>query len=47
MYGREYHGVVRSTFLIDPNGMLAHEWRKVRVKGHVDQVKEKILELKG
>jgi peroxiredoxin Q/BCP len=47
MYGREYHGVVRSTFLIDPDGMLAHEWRKVRVKGHVEAVKEKILELKG
>ena len=47
MYGREYHGVVRSTFLIDPDGKLAHEWRKVRVKGHVEAVKEKILELKG
>jgi peroxiredoxin Q/BCP len=47
MYGREYHGVVRSTFLIDPDGRLAHEWRKVRVKGHVEAVKEKIIELKG
>jgi peroxiredoxin Q/BCP len=47
MYGREYHGVVRSTFLIDPYGKLTHEWRKVRVKGHVETVKEKILELKG
>jgi len=47
MYGREYHGVVRSTFLIDPDGMLAHEWRKVRVKGHVEAVKEKMIELKG
>jgi peroxiredoxin Q/BCP len=46
MYGREYHGVVRSTFLVDPDGKLAHEWRKVRVKGHVEAVKEKILELK-
>ena len=47
MYGREFHGVVRSTFLVDPEGRLAHEWRKVRVKGHVDVVKEKLLELKG
>ena len=47
MYGREYYGVVRSTFLIEPDGKLAHEWRKVRVKGHVEAVKEKILELKG
>ena len=47
MYGREFHGVVRSTFLVDPEGRLAHEWRKVRVKGHVDAVKEKLIELKG
>lgn len=47
MYGREFHGVVRSTFLVDPEGRLAHEWRKVRVKGHVEAVKEKLAELKG
>lgn len=47
MYGREFHGVVRSTFLVDPEGRLAHEWRKVRVKGHVEAVKEKLTELKG
>jgi peroxiredoxin Q/BCP len=47
MYGREFHGVVRSTFLIDPEGKLAHEWRKVRVKGHVEAVKERFIELKG
>ena len=46
MYGREYHGVVRSTFLVDPEGKVAHAWRKVRVKGHVDAVKEKLAELK-
>jgi peroxiredoxin Q/BCP len=45
MYGREYYGVVRSTFLIDPEGKIAHVWRKVRVKGHVDAVKERLLEL--
>jgi len=37
-YGREYMGVERSTFLIDKNGKLAQEWRKVKVKGHVDEV---------
>ena len=42
MYGREYMGVVRSTFLIDENGVLAREWRKVRVKGHVETVLEAV-----
>lgn len=40
MYGREYMGVERSTFLIDEEGRLAREWRKVRVKGHVAEVLE-------
>lgn len=38
MYGRQYLGVERSTFLIDPSGKLVHAWRKVKVKGHVDEV---------
>ncbi len=38
MYGRKYMGLVRSTFLIDGKGILQQEWRKVRVKGHVDEV---------
>ena len=38
MYGRKVMGVVRSTFLIDGKGILRHEWRKVRVKGHVEEV---------
>ena len=38
MYGKKYMGVERSTFLIDKKGKLAQEWRKVRVKGHVDEV---------
>jgi peroxiredoxin Q/BCP len=46
MYGREYHGVVRSTFLIDPEGRVAEAWRKVRVKGHVDAVKKRLSEVK-
>jgi peroxiredoxin Q/BCP len=45
-YGREYMGVVRSTFLIDPDGKIAHVWSKVKVKGHVEEVKEKLKELK-
>ncbi len=37
-YGREYMGVVRSTFLINPEGIIVYKWEKVRVKGHVDTV---------
>ena len=37
-YGKEYMGIVRSTFLIDKEGVLRQMWDKVRVKGHVDDV---------
>jgi peroxiredoxin Q/BCP len=40
LYGKEYMGIERSTFLIDTNGVLRNEWRKVKVKGHVDEVLE-------
>lgn len=39
-YGRTYMGIERSTFLIDADGVLRNEWRKLRVKGHVDAVLE-------
>ena len=42
MYGRKVMGVERSTFLIDADGVLQKEWRKVRVKGHVDEVLEAV-----
>ncbi|WP_372737470.1 peroxiredoxin [Neptunomonas sp.] len=38
LYGKEYMGIERSTFLIDTQGVLRHEWRKVKVKGHADEV---------
>jgi peroxiredoxin Q/BCP len=38
LYGKEYMGIERSTFLIDVEGVLRHEWRKVKVKGHADEV---------
>lgn len=38
MYGRKYMGIERSTFLINNKGTLVNEWRKVKVKGHVEQV---------
>ncbi len=46
-YGREYMGVVRSTFIINPEGKIAAVWDKVKVKGHVDAVREKLSELEG
>lgn len=38
LYGKEYMGVDRSTFLIDKDGVLRHEWRGVKVPGHVEAV---------
>lgn len=38
MFGRKYMGVVRSTFLIGPDGTIARIWRNVRLRGHVDEV---------
>jgi thioredoxin-dependent peroxiredoxin len=38
LYGREYIGIVRSTFLIDPEGRVAREWRGVKVAGHAQAV---------
>ncbi|OAB39498.1 thioredoxin-dependent thiol peroxidase [Paenibacillus glacialis] len=38
MYGREYLGIVRSTFLIDEAGVLVKEWRKIKVAGHAEDV---------
>lgn len=40
LYGRKFMGVVRSTFLIDANGKLRQEWRKVKVAGHAEEVLE-------
>ena len=38
MYGKTYMGIERSTFIIDGNGWVIKEWRKVKVPGHVNQV---------
>lgn len=42
MYGKKYMGIDRSTFLIDENGKIETIWRKVKVKGHVEEVTETI-----
>lgn len=45
LYGKEYLGIERSTFLFDEQGKLVQEWRKVRVKGHVEEVLEAVRHL--
>ena len=40
LYGREFIGIVRSTFLVDPEGVVRAEWRKVKVPGHAGDVLE-------
>ena len=47
MYGKESFGVVRSTFLIDPQGKIAHIWKKVKVDGHAGAVVKRLQDLAG
>ena len=46
MYGKQVRGIERSTFLIDPQGILICEWRKVKVKNHIDEILETITTAK-
>ena len=46
MYGKTYMGVVRTTYLINPNGSVAEAWTKVKAKGHAEAVFERLVELK-
>jgi len=45
--GKEYDGIIRSTFIIDPKGTVAATWTKVKTKGHSELVMDKLKELKG
>mgnify|MGYP000329427946 CR=1 FL=1 len=45
MFGKPVRGIERSTFLIDPDGVLRREWRKVKVEGHAETVLEALTEL--
>lgn len=47
MYGKQVRGIERSTFLIDPDGLLRQEWRGVKVPGHVDEVLATLRSLQG
>ena len=40
MYGKKVRGIERSTFLINPEGKLIHEWRGVKVNGHINEILE-------
>ncbi len=42
MYGKKVRGIERSTFLIDVDGILQHEWRGVKVDGHVEEVLQRV-----
>jgi len=42
-YGREYEGLIRSTFVIDPAGTVSHVYRNVRAKGHVERLVKELL----
>lgn len=45
MFGKKYMGINRASFLIDKAGKIAHIWPKVKVKGHAQEVLDKIKEL--
>ena len=45
MYGKTYMGIERSTFIINGEGLIVKEWRKVKVAGHVKEVLEEIKHL--
>lgn len=45
LYGKEHMGVVRSTFLVDPGGVVRAVWTKVKVPGHAEAVLDKLVEL--
>jgi peroxiredoxin Q/BCP len=45
MYGKKYEGVIRSTVIIDPQGLIAYHWPKVSPVGHANEVGNKLVEL--
>jgi peroxiredoxin Q/BCP len=47
MYGKQVVGIERSTFLLDPEGRLVKEWRKVSVKGHAEKVLDVLIAITG
>jgi peroxiredoxin Q/BCP len=47
MYGKVTVGVIRSTVIINPDGVIAHRWKRVGAKGHAEKVKQKLEELQS
>jgi peroxiredoxin Q/BCP len=47
MYGKEVEGVIRSTVLIAPDGVVAHHWPKVKAEGHAEEVRAALAGLQG
>ncbi len=47
MYGKQVRGIERSTFLIDEEGLLHQEWRKIKVKGHAEEVLEALKAMRS
>ncbi len=47
MYGKQVRGIERSTFILNTEGVLVREWRKVKVKGHSSEVLQVLRELTG
>ena len=43
MYGKKYFGIIRSTFILNESGEIITEWRKVKVKGHIEEVLEELI----
>ena len=46
-YGKVFMGVIRSTYIIDPRGIIVYIWSKVKVRDHVKEVMNKLIELKN
>jgi peroxiredoxin Q/BCP len=47
LYGRKFLGVIRSTFIINPSGKIAHHWPRVKAAGHADAVREELAALRA
>lgn len=47
MYGKQFMGIERSTFILDDKGVVRHEWRKVKVKEHVNEVLDTLKQLQA
>jgi len=45
LYGKVTVGVIRSTVIIDPEGVVAHQWKRVKAKGHAEKVRERLEQL--